>query len=138
MAREGYRPREIYEREPELREALDQIRGGVFSSGDTELFRPLVDGLIHHDPYFVLADYAAYIEAQEAVQRAYHDVPNWTRMSILNVARIGKFSSDRAVREYCESIWNVSAVPVGSDPDLEPRVAAVAGRGAGSPAIAVR
>ena len=118
LEREGYRSREIYDREPELREALDQIRSGFFSGGDTEVFRPLVDGLIYHDPYMVLADYAAYIARQEEAQRAYHDVRRWTRMSILNVARIGKFSSDRAVREYCEDIWKVKAVPVGSDKDL--------------------
>ena len=79
IVREGYRPREIYEREPELREALDQIRGGVFSDGDIEVFRPLVDSLIDHDPYLVLADYAAYIRCQADVERAYHDVPHWTR-----------------------------------------------------------
>jgi starch phosphorylase len=121
VQREGYRPREIYEREPELREALDQIRGGFFSGGDTEVFRPLVDGLVYYDPYMVLADYAAYITAQDEVQRAYQDVKRWTRMSILNVARMGKFSSDRAVREYCEDIWKVVAVPVDSDRDLDPR-----------------
>jgi starch phosphorylase len=131
VGREGYRPREIYERDPELREALDQIRDGIFSGGDTEIFRPLVDSLIHHDPYLVLADYAAYVAAQAEVQRAYHDVPRWTRMSILNVARIGRFSSDRAVREYCEDIWKVSAVPVASDPDLEPHEGEAARPGAG-------
>ena len=75
VVREGYRPREIYEREPELREALDQIRSGVFSGGDAEMFRPLVDSLIDHDPYLVLADYAAYIGCQEDVQRAYQRCP---------------------------------------------------------------
>ena len=120
VEREGYRPRDIYEREPELHEALDQIRSGFFSGGDTEVFRPLVDSLIYHDPYLVLADYAAYVGCQEEVQRAYDDVRRWTRMSVLNVARIGRFSSDRAVREYCEDIWKVSPVPVDSDRDLEP------------------
>jgi starch phosphorylase len=135
-ARAGYRPREIYEREPELREALDQIRSGAFSGGDAEMFRPLIDSLIDHDPYLVLADYAAYIGCQEDVQRAYHDVPRWTRMSILNVARMGRFSSDRAVREYCESIWKVSAVPVRSDRDLEPHEGVAARQDAGAAAIA--
>ena len=135
VEREGYRPREIYEREPELREAIDQIRSGFFSGGDTEVFRPLVDSLIYHDPYLVLADYAAYIGCQEEVQRTYHDLRRWTRMSILNVARIGRFSSDRAVREYCEDIWKVSAVPVRSDRDLEPHNGQVGSFDAEAPAI---
>jgi starch phosphorylase len=138
VVNEGYRPREIYEREPELREALDQIRDGFFSGGDTEVFRPLVDSLIHHDPYLVLADYGSYVCCQKEVQRAYQDVPRWTRMSILNVARMGRFSSDRAVREYCEDIWNVSAVPVGNDPDLEPHEGEAARSDTTVPAIAKR
>jgi starch phosphorylase len=133
VEREGYRPAEIYEREPDLREALDQIRSGYFSGGDTEVFRPLVDCLIYHDPYLVLADYAAYTRCQEEVQRVYQDVHRWTRMSILNVARIGRFSSDRAVREYCDEIWKVSAVPVGSDRDLLPHDAGTVVRDAGRP-----
>jgi starch phosphorylase len=132
----GYRPGDIYEQDPELREALDQIRSGFFSGGDSEVFQPLVDGLIHHDPYLVLADYAAYVRCQEEVQRAYHDISRWTRMSILNVARVGRFSSDRAVREYCEDIWKVSAVPVGSDRDLEPQHSLPARREAGAAAMA--
>jgi len=121
VLREGYRPRDIYDREPELHEALDQISSGFFSRGDSEVFRPLVDGLLYHDPYLVLADYAAYIACQEEAQRAYQDLQRWTRMSILNVARMGKFSSDRAVREYCEDIWRVSPVVVESDVALEPQ-----------------
>ena len=135
VMREGYRPRAICEGDPELREALDQIRRGAFSGGDAEMFRPLVDSLIDHDPYLVLADYAAYVGCQQDAQRAYHDVPRWTRMSILNVARMGRFSSDRAVLEYCEDIWKVSAVPVASDPDLEPHEGLAAMYDAGVPAI---
>ena len=104
---QGYRPRAYYEANPHLREALDQLRAGVFSGGDANLFKPLVDSLLEHDPYLLLADYQAYVDCQEQVDTAYRDSQRWTRMSILNVARMGKFSSDRAIREYCEDIWQV-------------------------------
>jgi starch phosphorylase len=103
----GYRPREYYEANPHLREVLDQLRAGVFSGGDTNLFKPLVDALLDHDPYMLLADYQAYVNCQDQVDMAYRDPQRWTRMTILNVARIGKFSSDRAIREYCQDIWQV-------------------------------
>ena len=74
------------------------------------MFRPIVDNLTSADPFLVLADYAAYIACQEQVSDAWQDAENWTRMSILNTARSGKFSSDRAIKEYCEEIWNVQAV----------------------------
>jgi len=108
----GYRPREHYEADGELREALDLIASGAFSAGDPELFRPLVDDLLGRDPFLVLADYRAYVDVQERVGRAYRDVEGWTGKSILNVARMGMFSSDRAIREYCERIWHVD--PVGT------------------------
>jgi glycogen phosphorylase len=103
---QGYRPREHYEANPELRLALDQIANGHFSGGDTELFRPLVEALLSRDEYLLLADFPAYVACQERVGAAYEDAEDWTRRSILNVARIGKFSSDRAIREYCDKIWN--------------------------------
>ncbi len=68
--------------------------------------------LKYHDPFLVCADYQSYIDCQNEVSHAFHDVERWTRMSILNVARIGKFSSDRAIREYCEEIWKTTPVPV--------------------------
>ncbi len=108
----GYRPREIYESNAELKEALDQIAGGFFSPEDSHLFKPLVDSLLHQDDYMVLADYASYIECQTRAGAAYLDPGSWTRMSILNVARMGYFSSDRAIREYCSTIWNLAAVPI--------------------------
>ena len=108
----GYRPAEFYHNVPELREVIDLIRAGFFSRGDTELFRPLIDNLLAADPYFVLADYQSYDYCQQEVGRAYADREHWTRMSILNAARSGKFSSDRTIGEYCESIWRVSAVPI--------------------------
>ena len=110
--REGYRPRDELERNPELREVLDRIAGGEFSGGDRELFRPIVDSLVEGDPYFLLADYRPYVEAQIAVEKAWRDPERWTLMSILNVARVGKFSSDRAIAEYCRDIWKVKPVPV--------------------------
>ncbi len=109
---QGYRPREIYEQDPELRAVLDSIASGVFSRGDRGLFEPLVKSLLDRDEYFLLADYRSYIECQERVSRAYADPGRWTRMSVLNVARMGKFSSDRAIREYCRDIWHVEPVHV--------------------------
>jgi starch phosphorylase len=109
---EGYRPWEIYREQSELKSAIDLICGGLFSHGDTELFRPLTEKLIQHDPFMVLADYRAYVTCQSEVAHAYRDSARWNRMSILNVARIGKFSSDRSIREYCERIWKVKPVPV--------------------------
>jgi starch phosphorylase len=110
--REGYRPREYYESDPELRLALDLIAAGHFSGGDRELFQPLVEHLLDQDEYMLLADYRAYVDCQAAVSEVFRDQGRWTRMSILNVARSGKFSSDRAIREYCKEIWKVSPVPV--------------------------
>jgi starch phosphorylase len=103
----GYCPREIYESDPELRQTIDDISGGLYSPGTPGLFRPLVDSLLERDPFAVLADYGSYVKCQEAVARAYRDAEEWTRKSILNVARMGRFSSDRAIREYCREIWKV-------------------------------
>ena len=109
---EGYAPRELCERDPELRAVLESVASGAFARGDRELFEPLVRSLLDRDEYFLLADYRSYIEAQERVSRAYADTRQWARMSVLNVARMGKFSSDRAIREYCRDIWHVEPVHV--------------------------
>jgi glycogen phosphorylase len=103
----GYRPRDIYESNPELREAIDLIDAGFFSNGDRELFRPLVESLLTWDDYMLLADYQAYVDCQRRVSEAYGNRSDWTRMSILNSTRVGRFSSDRSIREYCRDIWNV-------------------------------
>jgi starch phosphorylase len=87
-------------------------REQTFSGGDRELFRPLVDALLHHDEYLLFADYRAYIDCEHKVASAYSDPDRWAILSILNVARSGKFSSDRAIRRYCEDIWDVSPVQV--------------------------
>nr|WP_238717822.1 glycogen/starch/alpha-glucan phosphorylase [Petrachloros mirabilis] len=112
MRASGYNPQESYHTSPELKLALDRISSGFFSHGDSDLFKPLIDNLLYHDPYFVLADYRPYVDCQEEVSRAYCDQEHWTRMSILNVARMSKFSSDRAIQDYCRDIWNVSPVPI--------------------------
>ena len=109
---EGYRPADYIERNDELSAVLGLIADGRFSRGDTDVFRPLVDSLSHHDPFLVLADYAAYVDCQERVSAAWQDTEAWTRMSILNTARGGKFSSDRAIAEYCDEIWNVPPVTI--------------------------
>jgi starch phosphorylase len=113
----GYRPRDWYHRDAELAAVIDLIRSGFFSRGDTELFEPLLRGLLDYDPFFVFADFRAYCDGQSSVGAAYRDRGRWTRMSILNSARTGKFSSDRTIREYCRDIWRVDAVPIkrGSD-----------------------
>jgi starch phosphorylase len=108
----GYRPREQYDQNPSLREVVDFIGSGALAGGNSNLFRPLVDNLLWHDPFLVLADYQAYVECQEHVSRLWLDPSAWTRTSILNVARLGRFSSDRSVRDYCEQVWNVKPVPV--------------------------
>ena len=103
----GYRPRDVYESNPELREALDAIGSGLFSNGDRDLFQPLVHSLLEHDDYMLLADYQAYLDAQARASDAWGDRREWTRMSILNCARVGRFSSDRSIRDYCRQIWNI-------------------------------
>jgi starch phosphorylase len=108
----GYRPIDLYYSQPELREVINLIRDGYFSRGNSEQFLGLVGNLLHHDPYMVLADYQSYAECQQRVDAAYRDVDGWTRMSILNTARSGKFSSDRSIREYCAEIWNAKPVAV--------------------------
>jgi starch phosphorylase len=110
---EGYIPRSLYDANPALREAIDLIDSGFFSHGDRELFRPLVESLLNRDDYMLLADYQAYVNCQQRVSDAYRDQKNWTRMSILNSARVGRFSSDRSIREYCRDIWNVSPITTG-------------------------
>jgi starch phosphorylase len=115
LQKNGYQPLEYYKGNPELQGVIECINSGHFSNGDRELFRPLVDSLLFHDTFMLFADFGAYIDAQSKVDEAYRDPERWTRMSILNVARIGKFSSDRAIREYCRDIWKVKAVPVSLD-----------------------
>jgi len=110
--REGYNPRAIFEANHMLHEVLDSLSNGDLSRGDKALFEPLVNSLLTTDEYMLLADYQAYVDCQDQVSAAYNDQEAWTRMSILNVARIGKFSSDRAIRDYCADIWKTWPVKI--------------------------
>ncbi len=102
------KPCQIYENNPEVRAILDAIGGGAFSNGDRELFRPLVNDLLNeNDPYLLLLDLEAYLQCQQLVGQVYADQATWVKRSILNVARMGKFSSDRTIKEYAEEIWGV-------------------------------
>jgi starch phosphorylase len=108
----AYTPRQRYEQNAVLKQVLDQIAAGVFSPHEPDLFRPIVDGLLNHDPYMLLADYQGYVDQQDQVGQVYRDVERWTRMSILNTARCGYFSSDRSVHDYATQIWQVNPVDV--------------------------
>jgi starch phosphorylase len=98
-----------------LRETLDLIRSGLFSPDDVHRFEPIVDSLLYGDEYLLLADYASYIESQKRVNQTYLDAEMWSRKSILTVARMGKFSSDRSIKEYCDLIWKVRPVHIDLD-----------------------
>jgi len=111
--RGGYHPRREVERDPELARALELIASGTFSPGDRGLFGPFVDDLLHRDPFFVLADFRAYLDCQRRVEAAWRQPASWVRSSILNTARTGRFSSDRAIREYATEIWRLPPVRVG-------------------------
>jgi glycogen phosphorylase len=109
---QGYRPRDYYYANEQLREVIDLIASGAFSNGDRDLFRPLVDSLLERDEYLLFADYQSYLDEQARAGQAFGDVESWTRMSILNVARMGYFSSDRSIQEYCDRIWDARPVKV--------------------------
>ncbi|MFL0781752.1 MAG: glycogen/starch/alpha-glucan phosphorylase [Prochlorococcus sp.] len=112
LRQSGYNPAEIVSSIPELAEAVRLVESGHFSHGDGELFRPLLDNLTGSDPFFVMADFADYLRVQDEVSRAWSDRQRWNKMSLLNTARAGFFSSDRSIREYCQSIWKVDPLPV--------------------------
>ncbi|MFC0262063.1 glycogen/starch/alpha-glucan phosphorylase [Fontibacter flavus] len=109
---DGYNPFHFYENNPNLKLALDQISNGYFSHLDDTIFKDLINSLLYDDQFMVLADYQSYVDCQDQVAEAFKDKVKWARMSILNVARMGKFSSDRSIREYCDEIWKVKSVPV--------------------------
>ncbi len=112
LKQQGYRPWEYYEQNAELKQVIDRIASGFFSYGDRNLFKPLVDSLMYSDPYMLFADYQSYVDCQDRVDRAYEDQEHWTKMSIFNSIRMGKFSSDRTIREYCKEIWDVKPVTI--------------------------
>ncbi len=109
MRRDGtYSPRDIVEHDPRVKRVIDAIRDDRFSANEKGLFAPLLDNLLDHDPFFVLADLPAYLDVQQRIGEDFQDVRSWTRRSLLNVARSGYFSSDRTVREYSAAIWDVA------------------------------
>ena len=112
VRREGYRPRAVFETNAELRETMNLLASGLFTHGDTALFRPLIEHLLESDDYLLLADYQSYLDGQAQVGRAWQDPERWTRMSILNTARMGRFSSDRTIAEYCRDIWRVGPAAI--------------------------
>jgi len=110
IAEAGYRPSTYYEENPSLRRALDLVARGTFSGGDASVFEPIVSNLLSEDRFMVLADYQAYLDAQDRVDAAYADQDAWTRSAVLNVARSGFFSSDRSMRDYIDRIWGTHPV----------------------------
>lgn len=106
----GYDPREYYQKDPELKRVIDMIASNYFNRKEPGLFKSIVDGLLNVDYYCLLTDYRSYIDTQEKVNGLYRDLDKWTQKSILNVARIGKFSSDRSIQEYAKNIWKVKPI----------------------------
>ena len=113
---EGYDPLRFLSADEELQRAIGMVAGGHFSPSHPDLFKPITDSLLSGgDQYMVLADFRAYAETQESVGDLYRRPEDWTRMSILNCAGMGKFSSDRTVAEYAREIWGAKPVPIGRD-----------------------
>ncbi|TMA38542.1 MAG: glycogen/starch/alpha-glucan phosphorylase, partial [Deltaproteobacteria bacterium] len=111
LQRRGYRPRDYYEKNAELKAVLDLIASGFFEPEHPDVFKPLVQSLLEQDTYMLLADFQSYADCQERVDKAFLDPDQWTRMAILNIAKMGKFSSDRSISEYAENIWKIRGVP---------------------------
>src|SRR5438093_1254973 len=106
-----YRPRDHYEQNPELKAVLDLINSGFFEPEHPDLFKPLIYSLLEQDTYMLLADFQSYADCQERVGKTFLDQDRWTRMAILNIAHMGKFSSDRSIHEYADRIWKARGVP---------------------------
>lgn len=112
LRRSGYNPRYYYNSNPELKLAIDMIANGFFSGSQPQLFKPITDSLLDYDYYMLLADFASYVRCQEEVSEVYKDREKWTKMSILNAANMGKFSSDRTIKEYADEVWNIKPVHI--------------------------
>ena len=112
VRKNGYDPRSYLDKSPELKKVMDLIGSGFFSPENPTLFRPIYDALMNHDEYLLLADFDAYVECQDKVAETYRDQERWTKMAILNVARMGKFSSDRTIQEYSKDIWKIKPVKI--------------------------
>ena len=109
----GYNPYDYYNRITELRAVLDWLQSDAFTPGESGAFQPVVDSILNQgDPYLVCADFESYIEAQGKVDAAFRDRAKWAEMAILNTARVGKFSSDRTIRQYADEIWDLPSIPV--------------------------
>ncbi|XP_050753732.1 glycogen phosphorylase, liver form isoform X3 [Gymnogyps californianus] len=124
LDRKGYNAQEYYDRLPELKQAIDQIKSGFFSPEEPDLFKDVVNMLFHHDRFKVFADYEAYVKCQEKVSELYLNAKAWTKMVIRNIAAAGKFSSDRTIKEYARDIWHVEPSDLKIPPPNEPRDAA--------------
>jgi starch phosphorylase len=106
---QGYRPRDYIETNPQLKRVLYAIMAGDFSHGDTQRYHSLTDNLFDHDPYLLMADFAAYVTAQAQVDALFDAPADWVQRALLNVAGMGSFSVDRTIREYIERVWSVPA-----------------------------
>ena len=115
MKFQGYNPRDLYNTNTDLKDVIDLISSGFFSKQDVTLFKPFIDSLLSRDEQMVLADYQSYIDCQDRVNKAFKDRKRWTKMSIITVARMGRFSSDRSIREYCEKIWHAAPLRKGAE-----------------------
>ena len=111
LQKDGYQPRKCIERSPALKAAIELIASGFFCRDDRERFAPIVQSLYEHDPYFVCADFDAFVAANEEADRRYADPSSWYRSAGLNVAHMGRFSSDLAIRAYAEDIWKAQPLP---------------------------
>jgi starch phosphorylase len=111
LRQKGYHPRDYYEANSELRRVIDMLGSGYFSPSEPARYQTIVENLLVSDPYMLLADYGAYIAAQERVDALFLDQEQWNRKAILNVSQLGHFSSDRTIREYAKQIWGIQPVP---------------------------
>lgn len=112
LKKKGYNPRDYYESNPRIKKVIDLLSCGFFSTENPSLFQPIVDKLMYHDEYLHMADFQAYYDAQQRVSETYKDYDKWTKMAIINVANMGKFSTDRTIKEYADDIWNVKPLKV--------------------------
>jgi starch phosphorylase len=108
----GYRPWEVLQGSPVLQEVVELLYSGQFSEGDRDLFAPLLDGLLQSDSFFVLADFEAYLQAQQRIDGRWLDQGGWRHSSLMNMARSGFFSSDRSIQDYANRVWKVDPMPV--------------------------
>nr|XP_014343866.1 PREDICTED: glycogen phosphorylase, liver form [Latimeria chalumnae] len=121
LDKKGYNAQEYYDRLPELKEVIDQIKNGFFSPKQPDLFKDIIDMLFHFDRFKVFADYEAYINCQQRVSQLYQNPKEWTKVVIKNIAAAGKFSSDRTIKEYAKDIWNVEPSDLKIPPPNEPK-----------------